>query len=82
MQGEIALNNTERKYIGLSHLLREVILIMNALKESSEKSFIEKHKAPTIYCELLEDNTGAIEIARNHKWRPRAKHLHIKLHNF
>ena len=35
-----------------------------------------------VYCSVFEDNTGALEIARIHKYRPRTKHLNISLHHF
>ena len=33
-------------------------------------------------CKVFEDNSGAIEMARTHKYRPRTKHLNVKLHHF
>ena len=33
-------------------------------------------------CKVFEDNSGALEIAVNHKYRPRTKHLNVKLHHF
>ena len=37
---------------------------------------------PKVHCSVFEDNTGALEIARTHKYRPRTKHLKIRLHHF
>ena len=37
---------------------------------------------PRIYCEVYEDNSGALAIAKEHKYKPRTKHLNIKLHHF
>ena len=37
---------------------------------------------PRIYCEVYEDNIGALSIAKEHKYRPRTKHLNIKIHHF
>ena len=34
-------------------------------------------KNPRIYCEVYEDNSGALEIAKEHKYRLRTKHLNI-----
>ena len=36
----------------------------------------------TIHCKVFEDNSGALEMARVHKYRPRTKHLNVKLHHF
>ena len=33
-------------------------------------------------CKVFEDNSGALEMAVNHKYRPRTKHLNVKLHHF
>lgn len=35
-----------------------------------------------VHCRVFEDNTGALEIARVAKYRPRTKHLNIRLHHF
>ena len=33
-------------------------------------------------CKVFEDNKSCIEIATNHKTRPRTKHLSVRLHHF
>jgi hypothetical protein len=35
-----------------------------------------------VYCKVFEDNSGAFEMARSPKMRPRTKHLNIKYHHF
>jgi hypothetical protein len=35
-----------------------------------------------VHLKVFEDNTGATEIARLPKMRPRAKHLNVKYHHF
>jgi hypothetical protein len=37
---------------------------------------------PQVHCQVFEDNTGALEIAKIHKYRPRTKHRNTKLHHF
>ena len=37
---------------------------------------------PRIYCEVYEENSGALAIAKEHKYTPRTKHINIKLHCF
>ena len=55
---------------------------MELLKEMKEKGFeVLDHKVK-VYCRVIEDNSGAIEMAVVHKWRPRTKHLATKLHHF
>ena len=34
------------------------------------------------HCRVLEDNSGAYEMARLPKMRPRTRHLNVKLHHF
>jgi hypothetical protein len=37
---------------------------------------------PKVKCRVFEDNSGALEMAKTHKYRPRTKHLNVKLHHF
>ena len=82
LQGEIALSSSESEYTGLSYALREAIPIMELLNELDKYGFIQDLQTPRIYCEVFEDNTGALEMAQIHKYRPRTKHLNAKLHHF
>ena len=82
LQTEIAVSSTKSEYTGLSYTLREAIPLMTLLEELKEQGFpVDKTKA-SIQCKVFEDNSGAIEIATNHKWRPRTKHLNCRLHHF
>ena len=55
---------------------------MELLKEMKGKVFdVLDHKIK-VHCIVFEDNSGAIEMAVVHKWRPRTKHLATKLHHF
>jgi hypothetical protein len=101
LQTEIALSSTESKYTGMSYSLREVITLMELLREM-ERSYglrevitlmellreMESMKfpipnpKPKVLCEVFEDNSGALEMATTHKYRPRTKHLNVKLHHF
>ena len=82
LQTEICLSSTEREYTGLSYALREVIPLMKLLQEMRQHSFPINKIAPTIRCRGFEDNSGALEIVTNYKYRPHKKHLNIKLHHF
>ena len=82
LQTEICLSSTESEYTGLSYALREVIPIMQLIKEMKANDFPVKSVTPTIRCQVFEDNSGALEMATNHKFRPRTKHLCVKLHHF
>ena len=82
LQNEITLSSTESEYTGLSYALREVIPLMNILNEMKAYGFKVATKTPKILCKVFEDNSGALEIATTHKFRPRTKHLNVKLHHF
>ena len=82
LQTEIALSTTESEYTGLSYALRETIPLMNLLKEMKEKGLPVLDHRPKVHCKVFEDNSGALEIATVHKFRPRTKHIATKLHHF
>ena len=55
---------------------------MEILKEMKGKGFdVLDHKVK-VHRRVFEDNSGAIEMAVVHKWRPRTKHLATELHHF
>ena len=82
LQTKIALSSTKSEYTGLSYALREAIPIMELLKEMWEHGFEVLDPHPRVHCKVFADNSGALEIALVHKWRPRTKHLATKLHHF
>ena len=82
LQTEITLSSTESEYTGLSYGLREVIPVIEIIKEMKQFGFPIQPETPKIYCKVFEDNSGALEMASTHKYRPRTKHLNVKLHHF
>jgi hypothetical protein len=82
LQGEICLSSTESEYTGLSHALREAIPIMETLKEMKQLGFPIQTSKSKVHCRVFEDNSGALEMAKIHKYRPRTKHICTKLHHF
>ena len=82
LQTEIALSSTEAEYIALSQALREVIAITNLMKEAVKMGIRIGTTKSSVHCRLFEDNTGALELAKVPKMRPRTKHLNIKYHHF
>ncbi len=38
--------------------------------------------APVIHCKTFEDNSGALQLARLPKMRPRTRHINVKYHHF
>ena len=55
---------------------------MSLLDKLKEHKFPGDQTKATVQCKVFEDNSGAIEIATNHKWRPWTKHLNCHLHHF
>lgn len=82
LQTEIALSSTESEYTGLSYALRDAIPIMELLKELKGKGFPISSAQAQVHCRVFEDNSGALEMAKIHKYRPRTKHLNVRLHHF
>ena len=77
-----ALSTTEAEYIALSTSLREVIPLMGILKEATEHGVRITNVPPRIHCTVFEDNSGALELARLPKMRPRTKHINQSYHHF
>jgi hypothetical protein len=82
LQTLVALSTTEAELIALSTALREVIHLMKLLCELRDSGIPVPFTKPKINCKVFEDNTACIEIAKNPKFRPRTKHLAIRLFHF
>lgn len=82
LQTVITLSSRESEYIGLSYALTEVILLMRPLEEMKGLGFPISKTTSDIHCKVFEDNSGALEMARVHKFRPRTKHINVKPHHF
>jgi hypothetical protein len=82
LQTEVALSSTESEYTGLSYALRDAIPVMELLKEMKKRGYPISTTQARVHCRVFEDNSGALEMAKVHKYRPRTKHLNVKLHHF
>jgi len=82
MQAQISLSTTEAEYVGLSQALKEAIPVMELLKEMKKHGFKVGDPKAKVHCKVFEDNSGAIELAKNPKYRPRTKHLNVRWHHF
>ena len=69
-------------YAGWSYALRDAIPIMQLMKEMRRHGFPIHTPQARVHCHVFEENSGALEMARIHKYRPRTKHLNIRLHHF
>ena len=82
LQTQVALSTCEAEYISLSQALRDAIPIMELMKEMENKGISDKYETPVIHCKAFEDNSGALEIAKLPKMRPRTKHINNIYHHF
>ena len=78
---QIALSATETEYISLFQSLREVIPIINLLKELQQKKYSYGQLGTCCFYKAFRDNSGALEIAKTPKMRPRTKHLNLVYHH-
>jgi hypothetical protein len=82
LQTEFCLSSTESEYVSLSTALREVLPLIAILEEMKANGIISKSYIPKVFCKLFEDNSGALEMARTPKMRPRTKHINVQFHHF
>ena len=83
LQREVALSTTEAEYAAISESLREVISLMQLLDESGELLKWEATiESPVVHCKVFEDNSGALEMGKLPKMRPRTKHICVCMHHF
>lgn len=82
LQSQVALSTTEAEYIAMSMSLRDVIPVMNLVQEMKKNGFKVLCTNPHVYCKVFEDNSGALELARLPKLRPRTKHINVCYHHF
>lgn len=71
-QASVSKSSTEAEYIALSGASQEGIWIRRLLADINLEQ-----KGPTI---ILEDNQGAIELAKNPKFHNRTKHIDVAYH--
>ena len=55
---------------------------MELLNEAKDYGIEVMATKPTIRCTVFEDNSGALEIARTPKMRPRTRHINNVYHHF
>ena len=82
LQTETALSTTKAEYISCSEALQAVIPIINLIKEAQSFGLPVAPPKSKVLCKLFCDNSGACELIRLPKVRPRTKHINTKLHHF
>ena len=81
LQTEITLSTTEAEYVVLSQAMREVLPLMDLMKELGCVLDFNTSK-PDFYCQVFEDNRSTITVAECKKYTPRTKHIALKHHHF
>jgi hypothetical protein len=82
MQSIIALSTTEAEYVGMSKALQDALPVVWILQEMKQLGYPIFATKATVHCRVFQDNSGAIEIANNPKYRPRTKHINVRYHFF
>jgi hypothetical protein len=81
LQTSFALSSAESEYIALSTATRYIKSLMYLLEEIQDHG-IEVSMIPTVYCQVFEDNSAALEMAKVPKMRPRTRHINSIYHHF
>jgi hypothetical protein len=79
---EVCMSSTEAEYVALSEALRSTIPMMEVMSEMAGHGMNGITDPPRVKCRVFEDNSGALEMAKVYKYRPRTKHLNSKYHFF
>ena len=82
LQVEIYISTTEAEYCAISHALWEAMMMIEMIKEMGRNKIKMVNMNHRINCEVYKDSSGALAIAKEHTYRPRTKHLNIKLNHF
>ena len=61
--------------------MRDIIPFIDQVKEMN-LYYGNSTSNPTIHCTVFKDNNGALELARQPRYRPRTKHIAVKYHHF
>ncbi|KAL7475579.1 hypothetical protein ACHAW6_001489 [Cyclotella cf. meneghiniana] len=80
LQLQVALSKAE--YIAMSMALRDIILVMEIIKEMRECRFDKVNTQPYMYCKVIDKNSGALELAKLSKLCPPTKHINKCYHHF
>ena len=80
-QARIVLSSTEAEHAALSTRLRDVIPLMNLVKEIAKIVQLPTI-APALKSTVFEDNESAIKVAKTPTLAPRTKHIALEIHHF
>ena len=66
----------------MSTALRSAIPLIRLVKEIQDELHIPLKSIPEVFCTVFEDISGAVELSKVPKMRPRTKHINVKYHHF
>jgi hypothetical protein len=78
LQRQAALSTAESEYMAILESFRSLLPMMGLLEEAQERGVPVKSRPPVAHCKAFEDNSGALELARQPKMRSRTKHINVK----
>ena len=84
LQTEIALSTMEAEYISISTACRDLLPVINIVKQLSASVGFDTDFISKIHVRIHEDNVGALTLGKMEPRRmtPRSKHYAIKYHWF
>jgi hypothetical protein len=82
LQTKTTLSITKAEYNACSEALCNVIPIIDLLKEAVALDIQVTPLKAKVLCQLFCNNSGACELIRLPKMRPRTKHINTGLHHF
>ena len=56
--------------------------LMEMTVKAAKQNLLPKDMIPIVHCKAFEDNSGAMEMVRLPKIRPRTRHINAKCHHF
>ena len=68
--------------MGLPYVLREVIPIMELLKDIKKTGFLIESTMPKVTCKFFEGKSGALDMVKVSIHIDMTKHLNVKTHHF
>ena len=81
MQSEVALSTTEAEYIALLQSTKDLIPIQQMVDFLNTFIKIDS-KAIKRFSTVFEDNSGALLLALEPRYRPHTNHICVKYHHF
>ena len=65
-----------------AELSQVTVKVMNLVQEMTETKIPVQLSHAKLHCQLFEDNSSVLKVAKVHKYRPQTKDLNCRLHHF